>query len=181
MTYGASRVNGTREPAPPSWQIPFEISIFVFGTLPSYQEKWRKWLSIAQNAPTYIKTDEVFHCCILGPWWNLHFAIRCGFPGFQWFIDCKQFAFSPFECHWGSWAWSGEPIASKDYILLIWKFRIFNEKKIKKDKDKNHRYTISKNATLCLTQWYCCPLGDVPQHLVILHWHVAENHFIIYA
>ena len=130
---------------------------------------------------TYIKTDEVFHCCILGPWWNLHFAIRCGFPGFQWFIDCKQFAFSPFECHWGSWAWSGEPIASKDYILLIWKFRIFNEKKIKKDRDKNHRYTISKNVTLCLTQWYCCPLGDVPQHLVILHWHVAENHFIIYA
>ena len=130
---------------------------------------------------TYIKTNEVFHCCILGPWWNLLFAIRCGFPGFQWFIDCKQFAFSPFECHWGSWAWSGEPIASKDYILLIWKFRIFNEKKIKKDRDKNHRYTISKNVTLCLTQWYCCPLGDVPQHLVILHWHVAENHFIIYA
>ena len=44
------------------------------------------------------------------------------------------------------------------------KIQNFQWKEDKEREIKNHRYTISKNVILCLTQWYCCPLGDVPQH-----------------
>ena len=51
-----------------------------------------------------------------------NYVIKYGFPGFGWFIDCKQCAFSLFECGWGPWAWSGGSIASESSISRFFNF-----------------------------------------------------------
>ena len=139
---------------------------------PYIKIKWRKWLSIVQNAPTYIKTDEVFHC-ILGPWWNLHFCDKMRFSRFSVIYRLQTVRFFPV---WVSLRVLGMKWRAHCIQRLYSSYLKIQNFQWKEDKERQRQkpqvYNIQKchlvfstmillsaqwcPSTPCYTPWTCC-------------------------